>query len=65
MFQVGHKDLGIVSVLDHMGVRRVQAEVIGEYGEQQRTKDRALENSHGVRKRFRNHSAAGGSTNGD
>ena len=30
LFDIGHEDLGIVSVMDHMSVRGVQAEVIGK-----------------------------------
>ena len=30
---IGNKDLGIVSVLGHMSVRRVQTEVVGKNGE--------------------------------
>ena len=32
-FDIGQQDLGVVSVLSHMGVRCVQAEVVGEDGE--------------------------------
>ena len=30
MFVAGYKDLGVISILGHMSVRRVQAEVVGE-----------------------------------
>ena len=50
LLHVGYKDLGIISVLDHMSVRGVQAEVIGKNCEQKRTKGGALEYSHGVGK---------------
>ena len=60
VFDVGYEDLGIVSVLGHMSVRCVQAEVVGEDGEQQGTKGGSLEDTHGIRKRFRrNRSVAG------
>ena len=38
VFDVGYEDLDVVSVLGHMSVRCVQAEVVGEDGEQQGTK---------------------------
>ena len=56
---VGYEDLGVVSVLGHMSVRRVQAEVVGEDGEQQGTKGGSLEDTHGIRKRLGNRSVAG------
>ena len=43
VFDVGYEDLGVVSVLGHMSVRCVQAEVVGEDGEQQGTKGGPLE----------------------
>ena len=49
-FDIGHKDLGVVSVLGHMRVRRVQTEVVGEDSEEKGTKGRSLKHSHGVRK---------------
>ena len=58
-FDVGYEDLGVVSVLGHMSVRCVQAEVVGEDGEQHGTKGGSLEDTHGIRKRFRNRSVAG------
>ena len=33
-FHIGHQDLGVVNVLDHMSVQGVQVEVTGENGEQ-------------------------------
>ena len=59
VFDVGYEDLGVVRVLGHMSVRRVQAEVVGEDGEQQGTKGGSLEDTHGIRKRLGNRSVAG------
>ena len=59
VFDVGYEDLGVVSVLGHMSVRCVQAEVVGEDSEQQETNGGSLEDAHGIRKRFRNRSVAG------